>query len=80
MSLSLHGLRVCRAQRLEPEEINKEYVDLVDSLSTDLFDDVDSTLSAASPFQRNRNRQPSTGPITGQVGSLGIELDDPTSA
>jgi len=58
----------------------KEYLDLIDSLSTESFDDVRPTLSTAKPFQMNRNRQPSTSPITEQVGSLAIELDDPASA
>jgi glycosyltransferase involved in cell wall biosynthesis len=56
----------------------KEYLDLVDSLSAERLDDVHPALSAASPFQRNRNRQLST--ITEQVDSLAIELDDPASA
>ena len=57
----------------------KKYLDLIDSLSTERFDDVHPTLSAALPFQKNRDPQPCAGPITEQVGSVASALDDPAS-
>jgi glycosyltransferase involved in cell wall biosynthesis len=56
----------------------KEYLDLIDSLSTERFDDIEPA-STALPFQNNRNRQPSTGLITEEVGGLAIKLDGPAS-
>jgi glycosyltransferase involved in cell wall biosynthesis len=55
----------------------KEYLDLIDFLSTERFDDIHPTVSAAASFRRNGNRRSSTAPKTGQVGNLSIELDDP---
>jgi hypothetical protein len=58
----------------------KEYLDLIDSLSTERFDRIHPTLTGASPLHRNRTRQPSEDPIADQVGGLASELDDYTSA
>jgi glycosyltransferase involved in cell wall biosynthesis len=57
----------------------KEYLDLIDSLSTECFEDIEPALSAALQFQRNHNQQASTGPTNGQVGSLAMKLSDPAS-
>jgi len=57
----------------------KEYLDLIDSLSTECFEDIEPALSAALEFQRNHNQQASTGPTNGQVGSLAMKLSDPAS-
>jgi glycosyltransferase involved in cell wall biosynthesis len=62
----------------------KEYLDLIDSLSTESFDDVAPALSAAAPLRRDRNREASAGPIaakseTGQAESVAVELDHPAS-
>jgi glycosyltransferase involved in cell wall biosynthesis len=58
----------------------KEYLDLIDALSTERFDDYPLTLTGVSPPHRNRSRQPSEDPIADQVCGLAIELDDSTSA
>jgi acetylornithine/succinyldiaminopimelate/putrescine aminotransferase len=57
----------------------KEYLDLIDSLSTECFDDIEPALSAALQCQRRRNRQASTAATDGQVGRLAVKLSDPAS-
>jgi len=57
----------------------KEYLDLIDSLSTECFEDIEPALSAALQFQKRRNRQASTAPTNGQVGRLAMKLSDPAS-
>jgi glycosyltransferase involved in cell wall biosynthesis len=39
----------------------QDYLDLIDSLSTERFDGIRPVLSAASPTQKNHNSKPSTG-------------------
>jgi glycosyltransferase involved in cell wall biosynthesis/peptidoglycan/xylan/chitin deacetylase (PgdA/CDA1 family) len=55
----------------------KEYLDLIDSLSTESFDDIHPTISAAPSFRRNGNRELSSHPKNRPAGSLSVELDDP---
>jgi glycosyltransferase involved in cell wall biosynthesis len=52
----------------------QEYVDLIDSLSTECFDDVVPTISAGA-FRRNGNTHPGA-----EVERLSTELDDPDPA
>lgn len=51
----------------------KQYLDLIDSLSTERFDDVHPTSAAALSFRRNGDRQSGAGPKIEQVDSLSIE-------
>lgn len=61
-----------------------EYLSLVDSLSTERFDDIHPTRSAASPIRSSVNWQQSTSPVLERVGGLDIKLDesrgDPTGS
>ena len=54
----------------------REYLDLIDSLSTERFDDIHPALSAGLLFRRTDFRRPVTNPIAEQVGGLAIKLDD----
>jgi glycosyltransferase involved in cell wall biosynthesis/peptidoglycan/xylan/chitin deacetylase (PgdA/CDA1 family) len=54
----------------------KEYLDLVDCLSTELFMDVQPALSSPSTMQGVSQSRPSAEPCTEEVGSLAIELND----
>ena len=56
----------------------KEYLDLVDSLSTELFDDVEPSLSTAA-IRREIQSQPSPDLLVGQLGDLEDQVDDPSS-
>jgi glycosyltransferase involved in cell wall biosynthesis len=57
----------------------KEYLDLIDSLSTEPFDNVDAALSAASPLRRNGKPEASARPMAEQSGSVAIEGGKPAS-
>ncbi len=57
----------------------KEYLDLIDSLSTERFDDIQPAFSAGSTFRRNRNGQPDAIGIGGQVDGLAIKLGVPAT-
>jgi glycosyltransferase involved in cell wall biosynthesis/peptidoglycan/xylan/chitin deacetylase (PgdA/CDA1 family) len=57
----------------------KEYLDLIDSLSTEPFDDVQPSLSLEPATQRQTEMQPSGDPLTEKVGSVAVRLDDPSS-
>jgi glycosyltransferase involved in cell wall biosynthesis len=54
----------------------KEYLDLVDSLSAERFDDIPAVLSVRLPFRRNRKGQPAAGVIAERVDSVAIELEN----
>jgi glycosyltransferase involved in cell wall biosynthesis len=58
----------------------KEYLDLIDSLSTEHFDDIAPALAAAAPLKRNRTQEASAGPVAEQSASVALELDEPVAA
>jgi glycosyltransferase involved in cell wall biosynthesis len=55
----------------------QEYVDLIDSLSTEHFDDVWPMISAGA-FRRDGNTPPITVPKIGPTSTLSLEPDDST--
>jgi glycosyltransferase involved in cell wall biosynthesis/peptidoglycan/xylan/chitin deacetylase (PgdA/CDA1 family) len=57
----------------------KEYLDLIDSLSTELFIDVQPSLGSPSPLQEDSQGHPSSDPPMEEVDSLAIELNEPSS-
>ena len=55
----------------------KEYLDLIDSLSTELFADVQSVAGSASEIQRDSQREASASPFT--KDSVAVKLNAPSS-
>lgn len=58
----------------------KEYLDLIDALSTERFDDILPTPSAVATVSGDRKRHLTEGPVVDEAGSLAGALDDTTSA
>jgi glycosyltransferase involved in cell wall biosynthesis len=58
----------------------KEYLDLIDSLSTELFTDAQPSLGSPSAFQEVSQGHPAPDPTVEEVGSLAIEINEPSSA
>ena len=54
----------------------KEYLDLVDTLSAERFDDIPAVLSVRLPFRRNRNRQTGASVVAERVDSVAIKLEN----
>jgi glycosyltransferase involved in cell wall biosynthesis len=57
----------------------KEYLDLIDGLSTEHFDDVQPALASAPTVERDTKRQPNADHFAEEVGSIAVELNDPSS-
>ena len=57
----------------------KEYLDLIDSLSTELFADLKTALGPSPAVQRDRQRGVSADPFTEDAGNRTLELGDPSS-
>jgi glycosyltransferase involved in cell wall biosynthesis/peptidoglycan/xylan/chitin deacetylase (PgdA/CDA1 family) len=57
----------------------KEYLDLIDSLSAEHFDDVQLVRGSASATSRESQREQSADAFTKDVRRLPVELDDPSS-
>jgi len=60
------------------DQKKKEYLDLIDSLSTELFLDVHPALGSASAMERNSKRHPRAHLFTAKV-SVPAKLNDPSS-
>ena len=58
----------------------KEYLDLIDGLSIEHFDDVQPALTLASAIEQDGQRRPSADHFTEEVGSIAVELNDHSSA
>jgi glycosyltransferase involved in cell wall biosynthesis len=58
----------------------KEYLDLIDSLSTEPFDDVQPSLSLAPATQPETQRHRSADPPTEGIGGLAVRLEDSPSS
>jgi glycosyltransferase involved in cell wall biosynthesis len=56
----------------------KEYLDLIDSLSTELFVDVQPALGSVSVMEVDSERQPSADPFEKEVGSSDVEINEPS--
>ncbi len=61
------------------DQKRSEYLELIDSLSTERFEDIPHTLTDISTFHANGSRPLSNDSIAGQTGGLVIELDGPTA-
>jgi len=61
------------------DQKKKVYLDLIDSLSTELFADVQSVPGSASAIERDNQRKTSADPFTEGVGSVAVKLNDPSS-
>ena len=57
----------------------KEYLDLIDGLSTEHFDDVQPALGSTPAIEQDGQRQLRAHPFTEEVGSVAVELDDSSS-
>jgi glycosyltransferase involved in cell wall biosynthesis/peptidoglycan/xylan/chitin deacetylase (PgdA/CDA1 family) len=57
----------------------KEYLDLIDALSAECFDDVQPVLGPASVTPPRDQTAPMVDPLTEDTGRLALELDDPSS-
>jgi glycosyltransferase involved in cell wall biosynthesis/peptidoglycan/xylan/chitin deacetylase (PgdA/CDA1 family) len=62
------------------DQKKKEYLDLIDSLSTELFVDVQPILGSASETERDIQKPPRAHAFTEEVGSVAVKLNDPSSA
>ena len=58
----------------------KKYLDLIDSLSTERFDEIQPPLPPGSSPHRDRSRQFREDAVLDQTSSLAIDLKDPASA
>ena len=56
----------------------REYLDLIDTLSTELFEDVQTSLSAAETLKANPS-EPSVSDLNDEVVGVGVRLDQPSS-
>jgi hypothetical protein len=59
------------------DQKKREYLNLIDSLSTELFLDVRSPLESAAAMHSDCQKQPSENPAVEKVGSVKVGLDDP---
>jgi glycosyltransferase involved in cell wall biosynthesis len=62
------------------DQKKKEYLDLIDSLSTELFTDLPSAHGSAPALQMDSQRQPSADSFAEGVGVVAFKLDSPSSA
>jgi glycosyltransferase involved in cell wall biosynthesis len=62
------------------DQKKKEYLDLIDSLSTELFTELPSAHGSAPALQMDSQRQPSADSFAEGVGGVAFKLDSPSSA
>jgi len=81
-SLAIRGYEYVKRHGWDQKK--KEYLDLIDSLSTETFNDVrpadvQPALDSISAIHPDSHMQPIEGPLTQEVGRLAVQLDDQSS-
>jgi replicative DNA helicase len=60
------------------DQKKKQYLDLIDSLSTELFADVQPALESVSVVPWESQKQPTGDPLKDEASELAVQLDDTT--
>ena len=61
------------------DQKKKEYLDLIDSLATERFDDVQGVSGLAVAAETDNGNQPSADPFTEEISEPVVKLDNPSS-